>query len=77
MSFCRILLSISICRVGADLKVKAQEVFFGNLIRHESFITHHIVENDPRNGWFGTPDLMDHYYAEDVSRLEFAHSFPF
>lgn len=51
-------------RKGADLQVKAQEIRFGNLIKHDSFITHYIVDDDPNNGWYGTASMMKHYFAD-------------
>lgn len=51
--------------------VKARDVFFGNLIQHDSFLTHYIVDTDPKNGWFGTPQMMHKYYGNNVQVRKF------
>lgn len=53
-------------RTGADLQIKAQDVYFGNLIKHDSFLTHYIVDNDPKNGWYGNAEMMKHYFADNL-----------
>jgi hypothetical protein len=44
------------------LGVKAEDVYFGNLIKHGTFICHHIIDNDKDNGWYGDASFMHFYY---------------
>lgn len=52
-------------RIGADLQVKAQEVKFGNLIKHNSFLTHYTVDQNPKEGWYGTPQMMQEFLSKE------------
>lgn len=56
---------LSVFRHGADLEINAEEIFFGNLIKHDTFISHYIVDNDTNNGWYGTADHMQYYFNRD------------
>lgn len=46
------------------MEQKLKAVNFGNLIRHDTFITHYIIDDDPLNGWYGTPEMMDFYLGK-------------
>lgn len=56
-------------RTGANLEMKAVGVHFGNMIEHEKFITHYIVDDDPNNGWYGTSRMM-HYFFNRKGELD-------
>lgn len=35
------------------------------MIKHDSFITHYIIDDDPGNGWYGDADIMRHYFGAE------------
>ncbi|KAI6227727.1 RNA-directed RNA polymerase [Aphelenchoides fujianensis] len=51
--------------MGADLHVKATDVYFGNFLRHDQFLCHYKVDQRPENGWYGDWEMMRDYYMND------------
>ncbi|KAI6178966.1 RNA-directed RNA polymerase [Aphelenchoides besseyi] len=50
--------------MGADLQIRSSDIYFGNLIRHDQFLCHYKVDQNPANGWYGDIGLMRHYYND-------------
>ncbi|KAI6218239.1 RNA-directed RNA polymerase [Aphelenchoides fujianensis] len=48
---------------GADLRVRARDVFYGNFLQPDQFLCHYAV--DRRAAYFGTATMMRHFYNDD------------